>query len=143
MLEQAGWHPGRNVSESIDYPSDVEYPSDIRMLLSEYGKLYVRSTGAGVDVTRNSIDFDPSWADQESSEDGQLRYYSELIGTTLYPIGFVRDDGLMLCIDSSHKVYLAGDDLYWVGNSFVEGVSNVLLGVRGKIFNHQQMRWIV
>ncbi|UYZ62614.1 SUKH-3 domain-containing protein [Hymenobacter weizhouensis] len=142
LLRQAGWFPGRNVGETIDYPSDVNYPIDTQMLLNEYGKLFVRSTGAGVNMGRNSIDFDPSWADQESSEDGRLHYYSELIGTTLYPIGYIRDESLFLCVDSSHKVYMAGDNLYWMGNSFVEGISNILLGISGKIFDEQEIHWI-
>lgn len=141
LLKQAGWFPGRNVGDMVDYPSDVAYPLDIQMLLNEYGKLFVRSTGAGVNMGRNSIDFDPSWAEQESSEDGKLHYYSSVIGTTLYPLGYVPDESLMLCIDSDHKVYMAGDYLYWVGNSFAEGISNILLGVSGRRFRESTGEW--
>lgn len=141
LLAKAGWFPGRRTGEDIELPSDVEYPDFILQLLQEYGGLKVRSVGAGIDVGRNSIDFDPTWADQESSEDGKLYYYSNLIGNTLYPIGHLPQEALLLCLDKDSKVYAAGDNLYWTGNSFIEGVSNILIGVNGKILNVDKMDW--
>ncbi|GAB3635492.1 hypothetical protein GCM10027422_10820 [Hymenobacter arcticus] len=141
MLTKAGWFPGRHIDKDLELPSDVQYPAAILKLLQEYGGLKVRSTGAGITVGRNSIDFDPTWADQESSEDGKLYYYSGLIGTTLYPIGHVPLEALLLCLDKDNRVYMAGDNLYWVGNSFTEGVSNILLGISGKVLDEEEMNW--
>lgn len=142
LLKQAGWFPGRNVGDSIDYPSDVVYPIEIRMLLHEYGKLKVKSSGPGVNMVRNSIDFDPSWAEQESSEDGKLKYYSDLLNKTLYPLGYISNESLFLCIDLKENIYMAGDNLYWMGESFVNGVSNILLGIAGKSLNEESNEWM-
>jgi hypothetical protein len=141
-LTKAGWFPGRQVANELELPSDVEYPADVFALLSEYGRLKVRSEGAGINTAKNSIDFDPTWAEQESSEDGRLYYYSNLINNTLYPLGYLPQEALFLCIDRDSKVYMAGDNLHWIGDSFVQGVSNILLGISGKILDEQGLSWI-
>jgi hypothetical protein len=103
--------------------------------------LLIKSTGPGLTLARNSILFDPSYAELESSEDGTLRYYADLLQQPLYPLGHIPQESLLLCIDLAGTMYMAGDYLYEVGSSFAEGVSNVLLGVKGKEFNESTLNW--
>ena len=93
-------------------------------------------------MAKNNIDFNPVEAESESGVDGRLYYYSQLLGRTIYTIGYVPNESLMLCLDSTGKTYMAGDNLYLVGTSFIDGVSNVLLGIRGKIFHEDELRWM-
>ena len=142
LLEQAGWYDNRIASPPPALPYDVQYPPAIHRLLMEFGGLSVESSGPGVNKARNSIEFDPLWAEGESTEDGRLTYYSSLLGSTLYPIGQVSNSPWMICLDLHGKVYMAGDCLFFVGESFVEGVSNMLLGIRGKVLQEETKQWI-
>lgn len=141
LLERAGWYAGRDASGTFELPSDVQYPPQILAILNEFGGLFVRSSGSGITVSRSSIEFDPSYADKESSEDGNLWDYTNRTGIPLYPLGHISDEALDLCIDLQGNVYLVGDYLYWVGNSFEEGVNNVLLGIKGKELNDRTLLW--
>ena len=141
LLTRAGWVAGRSDGETVKLPDDVRYPMRVQMILREYGGLMVRSEGAGTNVGRSSIRFEPWKAQGESSEDGTLGYFSGLIGTKLYPIGYIPDESLLVCMDESEKVYMAGDYLYWVGNSFVEGISNMLLGIDSKQLDEDTLEW--
>ena len=141
LLERAGWYAGRDASGTFEMPSDVQYPQQIQAILNEFGGLSVHSSGSGITVSRASINFDPSCADKESSEDGNLWDYITRTGIPLYPLGYTRSGELYLCMDLQGNVYMVGDYLYWVGKSFEEGVSNVLLGVKGKVLNDQTLLW--
>jgi hypothetical protein len=141
LLASAGWYEGRQAQGQFAVPSDVHYPAQIEQLLQEFGGLLIRSTGAGQTLARNSICFDPSYAEMESSEEGTLTYYSGLLQHTLYPLGHIPAESLLLCIDLAGTMYMAGDYLYRVGSSFAEGVSNILLGVKGEEFNERTLRW--
>ena len=105
------------------------------------GGLLVHSSGSGITISRASITFDPSSAGMESSEDGNLWDYTDRTGIPLYPLGYTRCGELYLCIDLQGNVYMVGDYLYWVGESFEEGVSNVLLGIKGKTLNDRTLLW--
>jgi len=142
LLTRAGWYEGRQAPGQFAVPSDVHYPALIAQLLQEFGGLFIKSTGAGLTLGRNSIHFDPSYAERESSEDGKLSYYSDLLQQTLYPLGHIPDESLLLCIDLAGTMYMAGDYLYRVGNSFEEGINHILLGVKGAEFNERTLRWI-
>lgn len=141
LLKLAGWYKGRSVAGRLDLPNDVVYPMGIANLLTEFGGLYIKSSGTGITISRLSIKFEPVWADKESSENGILLDYSNRIGKPLYPLGYIPDESLILCMDSEGKVYMAGDYLYLVGNSFAEGVSNILLGIEGKLLDDQTLTW--
>jgi SUKH-3 immunity protein len=142
MLEQAGWFEGRNVAASLVLPGDSKYQASILEILQEFGELFVNSTGPGVSMARNSIDFNPMEAEGENEVDGRLYYYGQLLDRPLYPLGYVPDDSLILCIDATGRTYMVGDNLYLVGMTFVSGVSNILLGIRGKIFHETELRWM-
>ena len=47
----------------------------------------------------------------------------------------------MLCMDLDGKIYMVGDYLYLVGESFSEGIGNVLLGIEGKQLNEETLYW--
>jgi hypothetical protein len=142
ILSRAGWVAGRSDGDTIKLPDDVRYPVCIQMILREYGGLMVRSEGSGTNVCRNSIEFEPSIAQGESSEDGTLDYFSGLIQTRLYPVGYIHSEALYVCVDDAEKVYLAGDGLFWEGDSFVEGISNILLGIKGKQLDEDTLNWV-
>ena len=142
LLQQAGWFEGRDAGSLLALPSDVKYPAEILEILQEFGGLNVYSSGPGVTLARNSIDFNPAEAEAESESDGRLFYYSQLLEKTIYPVGYVPNESLILCLDTTGKTYMAGDNLYLVGTSFVDGVSNILLGIRGKIFHEDELRWM-
>jgi len=141
LLTRAGWYEGRHAQGQFVVPSDVHYPAHIEQLLQEFGGLLIRSTGAGLTLGRNSIHFDPSYAEMESSEEGILTYYAGLLQHPLYPLGHIPQESLLLCIDWAGTMYMAGDYLYRVGRSFAEGVSNILLGVKGEEFNERTLSW--
>jgi hypothetical protein len=141
LLERAGWYAGRDASGTFELPSDVQYPPQILAILKEFGGLLVRSSGSGMTISRASITFDPSSAEMESSEDNTLWDYTNRTGIPLYPLGYTRSGELYLCIDLQGNVYMVGDYLYWVGESFEEGISNILLGLKGKVLNDQTLRW--
>ena len=142
LLEQGGWYEGREGAGTYEVPSDVVYPEGIEKILNEFGGLYIKSNGPGISLVRNSIEFDPSDAEGESSEDGILTDYSSKIGRVLYPIGHVPKESLMLCTDLDGNVYMVGDYLYMVGHSFAEGISNILLGIKGKQFKESDSTWM-
>lgn len=141
LLRRAGWYEGRQAQGQFAVPSDVHYPAHIAQLLQEFGGLLIKSTGAGLTLGRNSILFDPSYAERESSEQGILTYYAGFLQHPLYPLGHIPQESLLLCIDWTGTMYMAGDYLYRVGSSFAEGVSNILLGVKGEEFNERTLRW--
>lgn len=141
LLQKAGWYEGRNAVGAFSLPSDVQYPPDIIQVLNEFGGLFVHSSGTGISLSRLSINFEPSWADKESSEDGILWDYATRLGYKLYPLGYIADESLMLCMDLDGKIYMVGDYLYLVGESFSEGIGNVLLGIEGKQLNEETLYW--
>ena len=65
LLTRAGWYEGRQAQGQFAVPSDVYYPAQIEELLQEFGGLLILSTGAGLTLARNSIRFDPSYAERE------------------------------------------------------------------------------
>ncbi len=140
LLSVAGWYRGRKEGNSIPLPKDVIYPAQIKAILDEFGGLFIKSQGAGIEIGRSSIKFDPMDADGES-KDGSVGYYSELLTTTLYPLGYLPSESFIVCIDMDGRVFLTGDDCYLVGNSFPEGISNILSGVKGKRFKESTRGW--
>lgn len=141
ILEQAGWYKGRNAAGTFPLPHDVVYPDIILLIVNEFGGLHVRSDGPGITLSRLSIYFEPMNADFESSEDGTIHDYASRISKKLYPLGFIPTESLMLCIDENFHMYMVGDYLYYVGDSFVAGVSNILLGIKGKTLNDRTLEW--
>jgi hypothetical protein len=141
ILEQAGWHKGRNAAGTFPLPHDVVYPDAIILILNEFGGLYLRSKGPGITLARLSIYFDPIDGDFGSSEDGNIYYYASLIAKKLYPLGSIPTESLTLCIDENFHMYMLGDNLHHVGDSFAAGVSNILLGIRGKTLNERTLEW--
>jgi hypothetical protein len=125
----------------LPLPTDVIYPAHIKSILNEFGGLYVKSEGRGITVGRSSIHFDPTDAQGESEEEGTLTHYSKLLGTTLYSLGYLSTSSFMVCIDGKERVYLVGDYLIFTGNSFAEGISNILLGVDGETLNEDTLEW--
>jgi hypothetical protein len=142
MLEHAGWYIGRNIAATLTLPDDTKYPSSAIKILEEFGELSVRSSGSGISVCRNSIRFHPMDAEGENKPDGRIYSCGKMIGQPLYPLGFIPNDAFYLCVDGSGKMYLVGDKLYLIGETFVTGVCNILLGVRGKVFHETELRWM-
>lgn len=141
ILEQAGWYKRRNAAGTFPLPHDVVYPEAIMLILNEFGGLHLRSKGPGINLARLSIYFDPIDGDFESDEDGKIYYYASLIAKKLYPLGSIPTEALMLCIDEDFHLYMLGDNLHRVGDSFAAGVSNILLGIRGKTLNERTIEW--
>jgi hypothetical protein len=140
ILLQSGWYEGRKEGSTVPLPRDVTYPPKIKSILDEFGGLFIHSEGSGVNIGRSSIRFEPSRADGETI-DGAVGHFAEMLGTTLYPLADLPTLPLTVCIDMNERIFLAGDSYHWVGDSFIEGISNILLGIDGKQFNEVTRDW--
>jgi hypothetical protein len=117
----------------VRLPNDVLYPDEIKALLAKYAGLHVRAEGPGIDGPRHSIELDPWRAEGENGVGGLLTRSSERADTVLFPLGRVPGLAALLCLATTGRVYLAGAQLVLAGDTFAEGISNMLRGVRGQV----------
>ncbi|MBL9021072.1 MAG: SUKH-3 domain-containing protein [Myxococcales bacterium] len=127
-LQRAGWSPGRDVSSRVEewtktlcetgsFPR-VEVAFEI---LRELGGLRVEPHTTGHDFAPGPVVFDPTLAVGEED-----RFASH--GEGLFPLGEVYDGHGFLAIEESGRTFIVGDELIVLGDTFEEGVSNLLEG---------------
>ncbi|HXG98829.1 MAG TPA: SUKH-3 domain-containing protein [Sphingomicrobium sp.] len=125
MLAEAGWHPGRDVRESLRLPADFELFPAAERVLSEFGNLKCGENDPGRGSARSTLRLDPSLAEGESD---QFDRFSPSIGRRLYPLGEGDDGHFFVAIDDQGEVYILMDWTKFIGRTFDIALTNLLLG---------------
>jgi hypothetical protein len=130
-LQRAGWYPGRQVPDKLAYWKSNEtlsrfemFPAAERILL-EFGGLKVDQEGPGETCAREPFVVEPTFAAYEYDLFG---YYSNLVKTTLYPLGEVNSGYYFWAIGEDNHVYILMDDIQLLGKDIDEALENLILG---------------
>jgi hypothetical protein len=130
MLTEAGRFLGRDVIDSVKMPEEFEiFPAAIEAL-KEFGHLRVGEEGDGIECARSTIVFEPTLA---SGDWDWFSFYSNLLQTSLYPLGEVNDDNIYLSVDPKGRVFLVWQDLMFVDDNFDKALEKILTGVRVRL----------
>lgn len=133
-LRAAGWYPGRDISSLVadwfahlcDSSMFAAFP-EARRVLSEFGDITVTSLFAGVDYAPGKIVLDPVLA---LGEQDRFESFEDDAGSRLFPLGEIYGGHAFLAIGESGRLFMVGDDLTLLGDSFEEGISNLIEGRR-------------
>jgi hypothetical protein len=151
ILKQAGWFENRS-EFIICYDQLVKIlPEEVLRFISSYCNLKVQSFSPDGKVWQE-IEFFPDTvfcdlylkqgigdfktdllekSDIIRGNEDEVFYYSQLLGTQLYPVADLKEQGLLL-IDCNANVYDRNflPQLNWVGKGFEEGLMNTLFGTK-------------
>lgn len=149
-LPNAGWFEGRDISHSfLGLPLTAILPDKIIQVLTEFGGLTFESrfkTGElkqkvelpsaaflgnkALATTYSNYTYKPGEKiDLKKGEENNWYYYSVLLGTPIYPISDLAENGVML-MDKFGNVYELNflNDFYWVGHDILHGLEKLLYG---------------
>lgn len=135
MLKKSGWHPNRDVLETINLPSKFQIFPDALQVLREFGYLQVGESGPGITCARSTIIFDPMVAD---GEDDRFSEWSEEINSKLYPLGSVDNRHAFLAIDEKSRVFLVMNFMIFMDSSFDMALDKLLTGVLGVYIENEE-----
>ncbi|NME72990.1 SUKH-3 domain-containing protein [Flammeovirga aprica] len=141
-FEQAGWMKGRKIDLSNLLKNEFgKYPDNYLIFISEFLDLKVHNIGEREIRIRgesrkikydNYIHFDLMYDEElmidSEGEDGAIKYYSDLMGKKLYPIGMVRDD-FTAAVDESLAIYIFNTGILGcvkVHDDPYQGLKNIL-----------------
>ena len=140
LLQEAGWYPGRVIERPLYISPLLDYPPAVLAMLREFG-------GLTVPIGDKELAFEPTAAEWEDKIGGALKKYSWLLGRTLYPIGLITDEtdqmdvGVNVGVDKYGAVYLMGRGLERRGQTFAEGISNLLTDIQGEYLHGSDLTW--
>jgi hypothetical protein len=86
-------------------------------ILRTYGGLRVMERGPGVECARSPFCLEPMLA---SGETERFKRYEPVVGGSLFPLGEVADGLAFLALGSAGAIYLVGDGVAHVADSFEE-----------------------
>lgn len=133
VLLKAGWFDGREVSELVSKWEKILKKSDsweifpkAKEALQEFGGLEFIQRGEGINVARESFNFNPLYA---KGERWVFEINEKELDIELYPLGEASDGYYYLGMDKKGKVYVVGDNIKLVGNNIDIAVENLILGI--------------
>jgi hypothetical protein len=125
MLLDSGWFPGRDVLHQLALPPGfTPFPAALNVL-KEFGNLDIGNPGSGIECARTPVTLNPTLAIGETD---RFEAFRQLLKISLYPLGETRDGHAFIAIDQYDRVFLAFDDLYFVGDTFEQALDNLLTG---------------
>lgn len=126
ILKSAGWHEGRNVLNKLKLPYD-DYPSIAIKFLARFARLKGSCITMPFTATQVNFSIDPEVNLQDLLNDDTFSYYSNIIGSKLFPIGHTDSgNGYEICCDNDGNLYELGEYCFFVGNSLYQGIENVI-----------------
>lgn len=143
-LLAAGWYAGRWESKLVDRWKEALRRSESRLemsgaaerVLAEFGGLAIAREGAGCELARGAVVFDPILA---IGEEDRFAAASRAAGSPLFPLGEAHGGHSFLGIDAQGAVYLVADDLFSVGADVHEALATILEGRR--VHGLGPLRW--
>jgi hypothetical protein len=133
-MTAAGWYEGRALSVEVLHRWEQQLGKEgFRMsapaavALAEFGGLRVEQRAAGVDMSRETFEFDPTLAIGE--RDRFLRFESPGVGR-LFPLGEAAGGHAFLAISDAGHAFLLADSLLPIGSSIEEAIRNLVEGRR-------------
>jgi SUKH-3 immunity protein len=123
LMIKAGWSENRNINITLPY---TDYPQSIIDFLHSYGNLIVQGIGFKDVDTIYSLEINPDLGKYESDSNGFYPYYSSLLKTKLFPLGYFRPDSYHICCDLSGRIYKIGEYCFYVGANVYIGIENIL-----------------
>ena len=123
QFELAGWKENRNVKEKYENANILrfdDFPQFLKDFLYEYGDLTVIVFKSFESKVISKIKLGVEYAGYEDVED-----YDDdvnMIGKMLYPFAFHTTDTPMIACDEEGKVYMLGDYIYRISDTFKEGI---------------------
>lgn len=123
QFQLAGWKKNRNIKEKYVNAKILrfdEFPQFLKEFLYEYGDLTVIVVKSYESKVLSNIKLGVEYAGYEDLED-----YDEdinIIGKMLYPFAFNDTDCYMIACDEDGKVYMLGDYIFRISDTFNEGI---------------------
>jgi hypothetical protein len=139
LLVAAGWHEDYSATESLPTwletlaagPDGFECFPAAESALRRFGGLHiVPPRKRGVDCAPARLDLDPTLG---AGERTQWKFYVDLIGSRLYPLGEVGGGYYFFAIDELGRTYMAGDELYFAGATVEDGIEALSIGRQVRI----------
>lgn len=133
-LRQAGWYPGRQVTdqvaswkENLRLSDGIEiFPIAERVLL-EFGGLKIDDDGPGLTCAREPFELDPMLAAHEGD---RFADFASLINTRLCPVGEGGRGHYFLAIGENGQIYVLMDEIKLKGISIEDALERLILGLQ-------------
>lgn len=123
QFELAGWKKNRNIKEKYENAKILrfnEFPQFLKDFLYEYGDLTIDVIKSFESNVISKINFGVEYAGYEDLED-----YDDdinMIGKILFPFASHNTDTPMIACDEDGKVYMLGDYVFRISDTFKEGI---------------------
>ncbi|MDR6968503.1 hypothetical protein J2X31_002526 [Flavobacterium arsenatis] len=123
QFELAGWTKDRNVKQKYENANILrfdDFPDFLKEFLYEYGDLTIDVIKSFESKVISKIKLGVEYAGYEDLED-----YDDdinMVGKMLYPFAFHNTDTPMIACDEEGKVYMLGDYVYRISDTFKEGI---------------------
>lgn len=147
ILKKSGWFAERFI-EDFQYPSDFTCPLFVKTLLENIYALVIE-TEPQISSDNNTkrcfygnLEFFPedSFGENEN-ENGTFAYFSKIMGCNFYPLGEITNTFFYIAIDDQQCLFLLGDNIVKLGDSFNQGFNMLLMGIKGKMLNMTNLEW--
>jgi len=125
LLVLSGWYPNRDVWDKLEIPPQPSVFPEAKRILSEFGNLVLehRQDDARVDLR-------PTLAHDVLDD---LRAYSQLVGSPLFPLGVADGcDYMYLIVDERGYVYTLTDQLEPFSSSFDKAIAYLVRGAMNR-----------
>jgi hypothetical protein len=123
QFELAGWKKNRNIKEKYIKANILrfdDFPQFLKEFLFEYGDLKVLDINPNQSKVVNKLNISVEYVGYEDLED----YDSDIsmLGKILFPFASYYPDCPMIACDEDGKVYMLGDYIYRISDTFKEGI---------------------
>lgn len=133
ILIQSGWISGRRVDflvskwkQEIRSSDHIEMFLEAELILAEFGAIKVEKQKC---ASSQSFEINPSLAVYEGD---RFIEYSNLVGTSLYPLGEAFSGHYFLAVGENGKVFWLAGNIYIIGNCFDEALGKMISGYQPK-----------
>jgi hypothetical protein len=132
VLRASGWQPGRRTSaRQLDawataLGGGFEQSSAARSVLEEFGGLKIQQAGAGLEIARQDVEFDPLLA---LHEDDRFRELQALTGR-VFPLGEVWGGMSFFAISEEGRVFAVMSAVDLLGDTIDQALEVLIRGLR-------------
>lgn len=128
-IKDAGWHANRNVlAKYADVNFFDQFPQFLKDFLKEYGALTIVCEKVITGLGDEHLYIQPENAMYEGDDEDDY-WWESLLNKKLFPFAIIEEGpGYRIACDEDGKVYMlgGGDGTFLRGNTFEEGVENVI-----------------
>ena len=135
IFEKCGWYKGRDLNIEIKLPVEFgEFPEKVIEFLNEFSGLILKhefevkfENNREIEIIKTEVAITPGLAEGENAEDGSYRYYTNILGRQLYPIGMSEHSHMALDADLNMYVFELGFGCLRMSDNPIDGLRKMLI----------------